>query len=515
MLYLILFFIGDTTTAVGNFSSSLYFRSPSLNFMSLGYSNPILATGVLGAVCNPAGLTDIKDKEFVLAGGIGTHSNLDWNPVIDMGEEVGELELPLDISFANPGGINFLGAGIKLKKIAIGIGFTDGMGFGSSMDGAGKITYTFNDTIWDTLTSQDISELPAGTEVPVIWTYKTPVTTDLGLDGKMSYSERNFFLCLAGNFGPFEVGAGMLHTPISGKANGSFGLNVNAPCSLECTPEYTGGWETDITGHTIINQKLVTGRGLTTLTGNEFSWLTGFQIKLGVLNLGASASFTHPAVIKVSGDGSITHIANAPHIDSISYNPANVDVDTTNSHVQGEVDIILSPTSDTTEADSFQESYKLPGRTGITMGSALKVGPFTVGGAIGGAFSSFEMSFWSTLGLESKLFFPLRASLSAKMKGYRASYFNSADSTGADSTDSGGGLDFIPIPSAVLDIGSSFNIQKTTVYLGFRTNPLGLIMSIASSFNKDMKDDMAEAGYGELPGLFSAFSPVFGVSIRF
>lgn len=480
----------DTTTMLGSFSTDLWLRVPSLGSISLGYGNPVLSSGLTGSLCNPAGLFDIKDREFMIVGSMGTKGAAGYSPVIPIGEE-DACKVPLDISLTTPAGINCTAFGIKIKSIgAVALGFMDGIGFGATVNSIDSLTYTFHDTIPDTLTNAEIPQLPSGTSVPVSWIYKTPVTVSVDADGKASYSERNFFLCLASGFGPLRLGAGVNYKPIRGTMDVNSVASVSAPCSLSCVPiGSTSEWTTNVTGYTIIDEDIASYTASIPVSGNEFSFPLGLQFKLGIINLGTCLTLTPAMDLNVDNGGTnLKYINHSPHIDSIYFNPSDISIDSANKIVSGNVGLVMSEFPDTTKADTLESIYTIPSKVAISFGGALKLGFFTFGASLG---VSSGRSLWTNLGFESRLLVSWRLNLGLRTDGYILN--GTKDST------------YIYIPTAALDAGFSFPLKNATFTLGLRTNPVTLAGAFLGSLNKDEFT---------MPGLFDAFSPVFGVNLR-
>lgn len=488
----------DTNTMTGQLNTKFWLRVPSLSSISLGYGNPVLASGLIGGLCNPAGLFDIKDREFMIAGGIGTTATLNWAPAFPIkksDQDTSFFKVPLDISFNTPAGINFIGIGIKTKIFgAIGIGFTDGLGFGTSINSTSRLTYTFDDTIPDTLTNTEIPQLPAGQGIPVSWAYKSPVTTTVNIDADASYSERNFFLCIANGIGPIRVGAGIAYKPIIGHADMTSNVNANAPCSLQCIPDIATTWKTNVIGHTTINQDLGSLTTKIYFKGSEFSFPLGLQFKLGFLNLGTSVVFTPATTLRMDTRSiELVHVNHSPHVDSLYYNSSDIQIDSANDSISGKVNLVFSEMPDTTKTYDLNETYIIPSQTAVLIGGALKLGPFSPGISIG--FSSAK-SIWTNFGFESRLLISWRVNLGIR-------YDNHILNGTEDSTE-------IYIPTATLDLGASFPIQKATINLGLRTNPL----TLAGAFGAALPGDANKEDF-KMPGLLDAFSPIIGVNLKF
>ncbi|MDD5530562.1 MAG: hypothetical protein PHX21_11130 [bacterium] len=555
MLYLMFLLManGDTTNMSG-FSSKLWMNTPSLSSVSLGYSNPMLSTGLTGALCNPAGLWDIKGTEVSGVFAIGTSSKLAWAPVIPVGDDTTKKEyikMNLDMSFASPMGVNLIGAGMKKGRIAFALGFMDGFGTGLSVRGNSKMTYDFNDSIMDTLTHSNISEIPDdGTEIPVKWILNTSLTPSLDADANFGYYERNLFMGMATGFGALKLGFGVAYRPISGKLSYDATANVNAPCSLTCIPQFTtSDWTTDVNGHSVMNQDLFSADGELSLSGKEFSYITGLQFKFLFFNIGASVTMVPGTVLTVDGSSASMNVNGSSKISSISYSPGDIVIDTATHTVSGTVGLGLSKMPDTTQSDSIKETYRIPAQTSVNLGSYSKLGPITFSSSIGATFCPLTFSdpdssdstkrmkipvsgFCGSLGFESRIGFPLRISLNGK------TYF--FEGTAKDSSSTyfpKGGI------STTLDIGTTFSVKKTSVSVGLRTNPIAVAGLFANLFpapgsggddgddgdepdnygdgsgdnngdKKGMKDWAAENGY-PFPSFFSSITPVIGISRQF
>jgi hypothetical protein len=557
MLYLMFLLManGDTTDMVGRFSAKLWMNTPSLSSVSLGYSNPMLSSGLTGMVCNPAGLFDIKGTEVSGVFAIGTSSKLDWAPVIPMGDDTVKeyIRLPIDMSFASPMGINLIGVGMKKGRIAVGLGFMDGFGTGASVIGSGEITENLDFTIPDTLTNSNISEIPDdGTAIPVNWNLNSSFTPTLSANGNAGYYERNLFMGVATGLGALRVGFGIAYRPISGKLSYNVSSNINDTCSLTCVPEGgAGGWTTNVNGHSVFNQDLFKLTGETSLSGKEFSYITGLQFKFLFFNIGASVAMVPGTVLTLDGNSSQMSIDSnsAPRIGTISYNPGDIIIDTTNHTVSGTVGLELLQTADTTKYYAIRETYRIPAQTSINLGSYTKLGPITLSNSIGATFCPLTFGtsdssdstkrkripvsgFCGSLGFESRIGFPLRISLNGKMGFFEGTSIDSSSKYLPK-----GGI------STTLDVGTTFNIKKTSVSFGLRTNPISIAGLFANAFpggggddgdngddpdeygdgsgndngnedKKGLKDSMAENGYS-FPGFFSAITPVIGISRQF
>lgn len=472
----------DTTYASGSFSGRLSIKLPSLGALNLGYTNPALANGLAGCILNPAALSEVKDKSFSTVVGFGSEVRISQKPVFDI-EEFGEVAIPLDFAFAQPVSMNTITFGANFGGWVFGLGFIEE--FGVKLNSSGDVTFghTFNDTIYDTLTSADIPEIPVGDTIPVAFSFRSPVELSLAGDGNLNYSENRFFLGIARqSSGRFKMGAGIKYRPIRGKVLLGSVANANAPCTLECQTTQVG-WTINGIGTTHINEDVLYAGWEGKVTGNELGFIGGMILDLGLLKLSGTLEGTSATTLKIEGGSELTYITGIPSIDSIYVD--SVEVDTVNNVLSGTMGVKLSDFPDTTEMDNWEdENYELEGKIGVTLGTAIKLGPFTTGLAVG---ANTLDEFWLSGGFESRLLFPLRTNFELRNKVYQIN-----------------GEQVLFPPYMVMGIGSSVRIKKLGIDFGLKTNSFHTLASIAETIEEE-----------QLPGLFELFSPVIGINLKF
>lgn len=483
MIFLVGFLLmADTTWATGNFDGRLSIKLPSLGALNLGYTNPALAKGLAGCILNPAALSEVKDKNFSIAVGLGSEVGMNFNPVLDMGEELGEVTIPCKFSFAQPVCMNAVTFGTNFNGWIFGIGFMEEFGVGIGSSGNVTLGYTLNDTLQDTLTHADIPDIPEEDTIPVTLNFRSPIELSLIGDGNLDYSENKFFLGIAReSSGWFKAGVGITYMPIRGKLLLGSIANANVPCTLECNASQ-GKWTIDGIGTTHINEDMLSAGWEAKITGNEFNFLAGMILDIGPLKLGATLKGTPATTLKLEGGSSLTYINDIPNIDS--FYADSVVVNTSDSTISGRIGVVLSEFPDTTETDNWGDKYELEGKIGITIGSALKLGPFTTSFAIGGNTLG---EFCINGGFESRLFFPLRTAFELKNK------IHQIDNE----------IFWFP-PYILLGIGSSLNIRNLSMDFGVRTNSFHTLASLAEAVKEE-----------QLPGLFKMFSPMIGINLKF
>ncbi len=483
MILLIGFLLmADTTYATGNFGGRLSIKLPSLGAMNLGYTNPSLAKGLAGFISNPAALSYIEDKNFSSTVGFGSEVNLKLNHTFDM-KELGKVSIPLDFAFGQPVSMNTIAFGANLGGWIIGLGFMEEFGVRLNTTGEVKLCHTLNDTIHYTITNADIPEIPEEDTIPIALSFRSPVELSLIGNGNLDYSENKIFLGIARqSSGWFKMGAGIRYKPIKGKVLLGSVANVNAPCTLECQTTQVG-WTIKGMGTTHINEDVFSTLWEGNVTGNEFGFVGGIILDLGILKLSGTLEGTSATTLKTEGGSKLTCINDIPSIDSIYFD--SVTVDTVNNEISGAIGVKLSEFPDTTETNNWEnESYELEGKIGITLGSAIKLGPFTAGLAVG--VSTLE-EIWLSGGFESRLLFPLRANFELRNKFYHIK-----------------GEKKIPMPYMVMGIGSSLQIKNLNLDFGLRTNSFHTLASVAETVKEE-----------ELPGLFELFSPMIGINLKF
>ncbi|MDI6840764.1 MAG: hypothetical protein QMD71_07965 [bacterium] len=467
----------DTTQVSGSLSGELKVSLLTIGGLNLGYSNPALAQGLNGCIVNPASLSKIKGKSFSTILGLRFTSKINLLPVFDMSEEVGKVEVPCDLAFTQPSGINFIAFGTYLKGFGAGFGVIEDFGLGLSSEGKVSLRHTFTDTIPDTLTHTEIQGIPEGVTIPVIWTFTAPVTTTLEANGNIKLSQPKVFFGLAHSLGPFGFGFGATYRPIRGQLKLGSSVDANAPCTLKCSE--TTEWTVNLSGNTTINENIFKSNGTVELRGDEFTCLTGMILDIGFLKLGGTIEGIPAVTLKLGGGNTITYINGAPSIDSLYSEGVVVTGDT----ISGNIRIKLSKFPDTTRLDEWAGKYKLPHKLGVKLGSAIKLGPFTSGLTIGGYTSG---SYYLSTGFESRLLLPLRVNLEAWNEVYLV------------------GERKLIIPYLAISASSSFSFGLLQVDLGLKTNSfIAAIPAIVAI--KELK----------APHFFELFSPVIGVNLKF
>jgi hypothetical protein len=481
MILLLIFLSGDTTFASGSLTGKWAVELPSLAVLNLGHTNPALAKGLNGCILNPAALSDVEASGFSTAVSLGSNTRVKQAPVLDMGEEIGMVQIPCDISVTQPVSLNALNVGISLKKWAFGFGFVQGMGTDISIDGELTLPYTFSDTIPDTLTHADISEIPQGQMIPVQWILSTPLVIPFTGSAGLTYSEDRFFVGVGRKSKRFKTGFGVTYKRIRGALHADLGASAYAPCTLSCGV-VSGEWKVNASGNTTVSEDVFTADGDVSLAGDEFALTAGMILDLGLLKLGASITGIPETALHLSGGTTATWVSGIPRIVSIV--PANINVDTTAKTITGEVDIGLSPFPHTVDEDNLREEYRLESRLAADVGGALNLGPFTGSAAIGlNTWGEFSVN----LGFESRILIPLRSSLEFWYRAYQID-----------------GEIISLIPYVVAGIGTSIGIRNVTLDLGVTTNSSIAAVSVFDSVQEE-----------ELPSLSELFSPVIGLSVDF
>ncbi len=347
------------------------FSSPDANlgFLTLEYINPARSSAVLGGYINPAAYGRVSHFEVNLGFGLKSSATIQSKiTLLDSSEYNSSLELPVDISVEDAGGIYGFGLGTKFALLGLGFGILKPYHFAVSMGGSATLPLYLSRDIQDTVVLENRSTGNPYDTVAVTWHVVDTTITDIKGEGKISLDARPIFFGAGIGLGPLSVGAGFKITRFSGGGEPYITAYSTSTINISGTSHEYGGSINGVLSFQDTVTKVVI---LSDISGTRKAVSVGANLSLGFFKLGTY--FEHGFKAKITGSYSYMAI----HGDFQSTGLRNLNL--SNVYIQnGELrqDSTITGEVVITERDTIEDQYsevlELPSYN--AMGFGISVG---------------------------------------------------------------------------------------------------------------------------------------------
>ncbi len=482
----------DITLSTGDPLSSMY-------LLNNRYFSPAEVEGIMGAVCNPAGIE--SDKNFEIG--------VIWSFPMRLSSQIGlpvdlngtEIRLPVTFSVDQIGGLDLGGFSLSKGPFTVAIGVMRGTLMGINI--AGSIDESIElptITLYDTLTHEDFAEIPDTTEIPII----EEVSGSLHISANGNFgilggsAAKSFLLFSLGNK-YVSIGGGIKHTTryisLPGVSVVGVGMNplrgtVIADTLIDSTWQVSVNIETSLQADSFLVFQALGGGQQAVV-----SYLGGLQLMGGPMRAGIAIEYTPSCDLGDSLYFTLTHptgINPQSMIDTIN---SDVDIDTINHTITGYLYPASPQLEDTTIV--FFNGYPMTVASTFTLrgGMVLHMLAFYIGGSgaidfLGdGNIGSGSMYGTFDVGLDFNIF-AIRLNLMYRQPYYKIVIPQLQEIIEEQFGDVFGksGLDtYMGIPEFSGGISFGINAGYMTIDFGARLNSLsaisGIIGSVDSGFD--------------------------------
>ncbi len=376
-LALTIFGIAFTQPINGNIT----FSSPDANlgFLTLEYINPARSSAVLGGYINPAAYGRVSHFEVNLGFGIKSKSTIQSRiTLLDSTETNSALELPIDISIEDAGGIYGFGLGTKFALLGLGFGILKPYHFAISLTGNTTIPLYISRDIQDTIVLENRSTGNPHDTVTVTWHVVDTTVTRISGEGEISLDAKPMFFGAGLGLGPISIGAGFKIIKYTGGGEPFMTAHSISSIRITGTSQEYGGSVTGVLSFEDTVAKVVV---LSDVDGTRKAFSVGANLSLGFLKLGAY--YEHG--FKTSITGNYTYMAihgdfNTVNLSNLSLSDVYIENGELrqDSLISGEV--VLSGRD--TVKNEFNEELELPAYNAFGVGLSLGILDLFAGGSI-------------------------------------------------------------------------------------------------------------------------------------
>ncbi len=350
----------------------------SMYLLNNRYFSPAEVEGIMGAVCNPAGIE--SDRNFE----IGFIWSFPMRLVSQIGLPVDlngtEIRLPVEFSVDQIGGLDLGGFSVSRGPFTLAIGVMRGtlMGFNVSSSISEDIELP-SIVLYDTLTNEDFAEIPDSTQIPIIeevsGSLHIEATGNMGVIG--GSAAKSFILFSLGNK-YVSVGGGIKHTTryLSLPGISVVGVNLDplkgtviADTLIDSTWQVSVNIESSLRSDSFLVFRALGG-------GQQpvVSYLGGLQLMAGPIRTGFALEYTPSCDLGDSLFFSLTYPTGIDPTSMIDTVNSDVVVDTINHTITG----YLYPTSPVMEDTTvvFLDGYPLSVASTFTLRGGMLIHMF-------------------------------------------------------------------------------------------------------------------------------------------
>ncbi|GEM_PF-2084723 len=372
---LMLYFFSQT-----NFT--FYYSNPlnALYFLHPGFLDVSKGDGIIGASYNPAALHFGSKYEFASFYSTTGRSKIDFDLPFGIdsiaGTEIPEIKIPFELNLEDRGGFDFIGAKAKLYVFDAGISYSRDDEYGADLLVSEIINQNISFEVKDTLSHDDIPDIPAGTYIPV--TFKLNGNIDFPVDGTGGLNAKTYpvFFGLAKGLGPVALGFGFNIKRYSGDVNLRYSINGrtdNLSLEFDTTAQDNQGrdWSINLNANGNFDNEIFSDVIRGNFSGTQIGFITGFLAKTPLLKAGVSLEYSFP--FKLSGGITGTY----RFIEGVSdyvLDTTQISVDTSLRTIDGNIIIdTLKFVYSQREHEILKSSLNLPGIIGLKAGVNLNL----------------------------------------------------------------------------------------------------------------------------------------------
>ncbi len=452
---------------------NFYYSNPlnALYFLHPGFLDVSKSEGIIGASYNPAALHFGSKYEVATFYSTTGKSKITFELPFGIdsiaGTEIPEIKIPFDLNFEDRGGFDFVGGKAKLYIFDIGISYSRDDEYGVDLFVSEIITQNISLQVKDTLSHNNISEIPSGTYIPV--TFKLKGDVDFPVDGSGGINAKTYpiFWGLAKGLGPVAFGLGFNIKRYSGDVDLRYSINGktdNLTLEFDTTAQDNNGndWEINLNANGNFDNEIFSDVIRGNFSGTQIGFITGLLAKTPLLKAGVSLEYSFP--FKLSGG----IYGNYKFIEGISeyvLDTNQITVDTSLRTIDGNITIdTIKFNYSHKEHEILKSSLNFPGTFGIKAGANLNLMLFNLnlsGGIdIPSAKYAFGKAYFVTMmGLG---FGPLELRTGSVFSWRYLKYED---------------LFLFTPPTITVGIGGNISAGPVDLYLGARTTPLAGVLS--------------------------------------
>jgi hypothetical protein len=349
--------------------AGLFFSNPS-------YISPSLAYGTYGIFSNPAALGYSNDYGLNFMLGVPSKPKLNFTArVLDSTDTHRELNVPIELTMKDVGGLNFIGFSKKVGPVGLGIGYMQKSGIGIGLDFDQSYTFDIDYQIVQPIRAS-ISP-GVDTTIPLTWNISAPLPLNAKGNGEASFGKTPLFLGGGIAVGPASVGVGFKLS----KYSGDLGTNLNffSNSNINAIGIPGGTFKGQLTGIVTLSDTLISVNGNGSFSANRPSFVLGTLIRAGFFKMGISVE--QGLKTDLTGNYNLTLL-------SISEAPDSVKIDSNFVHfifpdsIYGRARLTVKNSSKTGDTIGGTENISLPGYTKLDLGISLSVFDLYAGGTL-------------------------------------------------------------------------------------------------------------------------------------
>ncbi len=338
---------------------------PYLYLMNYSYMNPGSASGMRGALVNPAALASVKTSSGSISAGFGRVGGID----LDLSTKlpfIGEFAVPISLYAEEASGVYSGGAAVRIGDVVVGLAYIQGDKFSGVLDARGELDFTATYSYRDTLTEVDFPGADEPMTVPILIDLYGKGGGLISIENITKMSTTPFYLMLATQDNGINYGLSFRLNTYDGFIDYTDTMTpILKPTGANVYSE-SQEWDVGVQLSAVIEGgELYANRYLTSLKGTELGAVLGIQKPGDDFSWGASLSQDLGAQILEVGNGRSIR-GGLPRI--VEINTQNLEVNQDSRTIEGQMRIVLGYDSLRESSGESSELLTLPPRTGLRAG---------------------------------------------------------------------------------------------------------------------------------------------------
>lgn len=372
--------VGDTAFSFQGFACvegvlSYNYVDPYLYLLNYDYQNPASASGIRGAVTNPAGLASVKTAAGAVAAGLGRTGGVEFTLSSDI-PYVGKVELPISLYAQEASGIYLGGAAVRMGEVVVGFVYVEGDRFNGDIFARAEVTFSAAYSLHDTLTEADLPGQEEETTIPILIDLKGEGGGLIAIEGLTRLRATPFYLILATEDKGINYGLAFRWNTFNGWIDYTDTLTpVLKPTGASVYSE-SDEWDVGVAISAVVEGgEIYSNRYSSTLVGNELGVVLGIERPGDLLSWGFSLQQSLGANILRTRIGR-SRRGGLPRV--IELNTQNLEVDGDARILKGEMTVVLGYDDLQVTEGERRELLTLPPQTSLRAGIQVTPGDWII-----------------------------------------------------------------------------------------------------------------------------------------
>lgn len=372
--------VGDTALSFQGFACvegvlSYNYVDPYLYLLNYDFKNPGVASGLRGAVTNPAALASVKTAAGAIAAGFGRTGGVEFTLSSDI-PYVGTLELPISLYAEEASGVYFGGAAARIGELVAGLAYVEGDRFAGDIFVRAEVAFSAAYSLHDTLTEADLPGQEEGITIPILIDLKGEGGGLIAIEGIIRLETTPFYLILATEDKGINYGLALRWNTFKGWVDYTDTLTPVLKPSGASVYSESDEWDVGVAISAVIEGgEIYSNKYSSTLVGNELGVVLGIERPGDLLSWGFSLQQSLGANILRTRTGR-SRRGGLPRV--IELNTQNLEVDGDARILKGEMTVVLGYDDLEVSEGERSELLTLPPQTSLRGGIQATPGDWII-----------------------------------------------------------------------------------------------------------------------------------------